>query len=88
MLYLTGPITSSVDLAYYGVSHAKDWVWIVVNEATRQLTLTSSLIYIFSYANTQARVENFVNFTIPVRTSRICEQKLRTRDIHFIYSKR
>ena len=31
--HLSRMITSSVDLAYYGVSHAKDWVWIVVNEA-------------------------------------------------------
>ena len=26
MLYLTCTMISSVDLAYYGVSHAKDWV--------------------------------------------------------------
>ena len=26
MLYLTCTMISSVDLAYFGVSHAKDWV--------------------------------------------------------------
>ena len=31
MLYLTCTIISCVDLAHYGVSHAKDWIlWIVV----------------------------------------------------------
>ena len=33
MLYLTCTIISSVDLAHYGVSHAKDWV--SVNSGTK-----------------------------------------------------
>ena len=28
MLYLTCTTITSVDLAYYGVSHAKDWVFL------------------------------------------------------------
>ena len=28
MLYLTCTMLSSVDLAYYGVSHAKDWIYV------------------------------------------------------------
>ena len=28
MLYLTCTMISNVDLAYYGVSHAKDWVFV------------------------------------------------------------
>ena len=40
MLYLTCTMISSVDLAHYGVSHAKDWVSVDCG--------TNAFVYVFS----------------------------------------
>ena len=39
MLYLTCTTITSVDLAYYGVSRAKDWVSVIVVQANDNLSI-------------------------------------------------
>ena len=47
MLYLTCTMIASVDLAHYGVSHAKDWVSVDCGTISYNVC-TSLSLYLFS----------------------------------------
>ena len=59
MLYLTSAMISSVDLAHYGVSHAKDWISVDCGTIVHMLTNLNSIISRKSHRSLQPGARQF-----------------------------